>query len=162
MAKPAKRESLLRGLRNRLLQEVSRRAPGAKTLRVWLNRMRGVKIGSNVWIGYDTLIETSSPHLVTIKSGASVGMRCTIIAHVREIRGVTIEENADIGTGAIILPGVTIGKGAVVAAGSVVTKSVMPMTLVQGNPAAPIAKVGIPFAIDTTVREWVKNLRPLR
>ena len=33
------------------------------------------------------------------------------------------------------MPGVTIGKGALVAAGSVVTKSVAPHTVVAGNPA---------------------------
>jgi acetyltransferase-like isoleucine patch superfamily enzyme len=40
-----------------------------------------------------------------------------------------------IGHGAIILHGVKIGKGAVVAAGSVVTKDVMPESIVAGNPA---------------------------
>ena len=34
-----------------------------------------------------------------------------------------------------IMPGVTIGEGALVAAGSVVTKSVAPHTVVAGNPA---------------------------
>ena len=33
------------------------------------------------------------------------------------------------------MPGVTIGEGALVAAGSVVTKSVSPHTVVGGNPA---------------------------
>jgi tetrahydrodipicolinate N-succinyltransferase len=33
------------------------------------------------------------------------------------------------------MPGVTIGEGALVAAGSIVTKSVRPHTLVGGNPA---------------------------
>ena len=33
----------------------------------------------------------------------------------------------------------TIGRGAVVTAGSVVSSSVRPMTVVQGNPARPIA-----------------------
>lgn len=34
-----------------------------------------------------------------------------------------------------IMPGVTIGEGALVAAGSIVTKSVAPHTVVGGNPA---------------------------
>jgi acetyltransferase-like isoleucine patch superfamily enzyme len=147
---------------NRILQEVARKAPGAQTLRVRLHRWRGVTIGEGVWIGYDALIETSSPYLVTIGDRASVGMRCTIMAHMREVQGVTIEEDADIGAGSLILPGVTIGKGAVVAAGSVVTRSVPPMTLVQGNPAVAIATVGVPFRLDVSVREWMKHLRPLR
>ncbi len=44
------------------------------------------------------------------------------------------------GTGAIVLPGVTIGEGAVVAAGAVVTKDVEPWTIVGGNPAKLIGK----------------------
>ena len=155
-------EPLLRGILNRLLQGLARSAPGATSLRVWLNRWRGVKIGSGVWIGYDTIIETSSPHLVTIKDGASIGLRCTIVAHHRELHGVVIEEDADIGTGVIILPGVTIGRCAAVTAGSVVTRSVPANTLVQGNPAVPIAKVGIPLKLNVTVREWIKHLKPIR
>jgi len=37
--------------------------------------------------------------------------------------------------------GVTIGDNSVVAAGSVVTKSVAPNTLVAGNPATPIRQL---------------------
>lgn len=48
---------------------------------------------------------------------------------------VVIHDNAVIGSWAMILPGVIIGEGAVVAAGSVVTKSVEPYTMVAGNPA---------------------------
>ncbi len=48
---------------------------------------------------------------------------------------VKIEDWAYIGTFAQIMPGVTIGEGALVAAGSIVTKSVAPHTVVAGNPA---------------------------
>src|SRR5436190_15800839 len=154
-------ERLLPGIRNRLLQMVARSAPGATTWRVRLHRWRGVKIGRGVWIGYDTVIETSSPHLVTIRDRAAIGMRATIIAHNRELRGVVIEEDAILGAGVIVLPAVTIGQGAIVTAGSVVTKSVPPKTMVQGNPARPIAKVEIPFRRDVSVKEFGKGLRPL-
>lgn len=46
-----------------------------------------------------------------------------------------IEDWAYIGAFSHIMPGVTIGKGELVAAGSVVTKSVVPHTVVGGNPA---------------------------
>jgi virginiamycin A acetyltransferase len=36
------------------------------------------------------------------------------------------------------MPGVTIGDGAIIAAGSVVTKNVLPYTIVGGNPAQVI------------------------
>jgi acetyltransferase-like isoleucine patch superfamily enzyme len=48
---------------------------------------------------------------------------------------VKIGDNVWIGMNAIILKGVTIGENSVVAAGSVVTKSVEPNTVVAGNPA---------------------------
>ncbi len=48
---------------------------------------------------------------------------------------VTIEKDAWIGTGSIILPGVVIGNSAVVGAGSVVTHDVPAHTLVSGSPA---------------------------
>src|SRR6187399_1788872 len=77
-------ERLLRGIKNRILQVLARIAPGATTTRVRLNRWRGVNIGKGVWIGYDAIIETSHPHLVTIRDRAAVGIRVTIIAHNRE------------------------------------------------------------------------------
>lgn len=48
---------------------------------------------------------------------------------------VVIEDNVWIGMNATILKGVTIGENSVVAAGSVVTKTVPPNTVVAGNPA---------------------------
>lgn len=51
---------------------------------------------------------------------------------------VIIEDWAYIGSFSQIMPGVTIGEGALVAAGSVVTKSVAPHTVVAGNPARVI------------------------
>jgi len=46
-----------------------------------------------------------------------------------------VKRNASLGSGAIILPGVTIGEGAVVGAGAVVTKDVPANATVVGNPA---------------------------
>lgn len=51
---------------------------------------------------------------------------------------ITIEDEVWIGANSVIVAGVTIGKHAVVAAGSVVTKSVAPYTIVAGNPAKPL------------------------
>jgi len=155
-------ERVLRGLKNRILQFLARNSPGATTTRVRLNRWRGVNIGKDVWIGYDAIIETSCPHLVTIRDRAAIGIRVTIIAHNREQRGVIIEEDVSLGPGVIVLPNVTIGRGAIVTAGSVVTKSVPPKTLMQGNPARPVATVDIPFGLNVSIKELAKTLRPIR
>lgn len=52
-----------------------------------------------------------------------------------------IEEGASIGANATILSGIVIGKDAMVGAGSVVTRSVPPATIVAGNPAKIIGYV---------------------
>lgn len=52
---------------------------------------------------------------------------------------VVVEDDVWIGTGSVILSGVTIGKGAVVAAGSVVTCDIPSCEVWGGNPARKIA-----------------------
>ena len=155
------KEGAFRGLTNRLFQLLARFGPGAQTMRIWLHRARGVSIGEGVWIGYDAILETSRPDLVTIEDGVSIGMRVTLVAHFRETKGIRIERNAFIGPGVIILPSVTIGEGAVVTAGSVVSRSVPPMTLVQGNPAIPIARCGVALTPDLTVKQFSRRLSGL-
>jgi acetyltransferase-like isoleucine patch superfamily enzyme len=56
---------------------------------------------------------------------------------------VTIGDNVWIGMNAVILKGVTIGENSVVAAGSVVTKSVEPNTVVAGNPAIVVKQIQV-------------------
>jgi serine acetyltransferase len=155
------KETLFRGFVNRVLQHLARILPGAQTIRVALHRARGVQIGKNVWIGYDVVLDTSRPFLIKLEDDCVLSMRVTIVAHFRESTGVTIERDAFIGPGAIILPNVVVGSGAVVAAGSVVTRSVPPMTVVQGNPAVPVANCGIPLGLQVTLKEFSRSLRPL-
>jgi serine acetyltransferase len=154
-------EPVLRGMFSRVLQLIARIAPGARSLRVFLHRARGVKIEQGVWIGYDVVLETAYPELITIQQGVAISMRATIIAHFKEFRGVRIERDAFIGPGAVILPNVVIGRGAVVAAGSVVSQSVPAMTVVQGNPAVAIARCGVPFRQDISMKAFSRALRPV-
>lgn len=56
---------------------------------------------------------------------------------------VTIGSKVWIGFGASILKGVNIGEGAIVGAGSVVTKDVAPYTVVAGNPARVVRRLGL-------------------
>ena len=55
--------------------------------------------------------------------------------------GITIEDDAWIGAGAIVTDGVRIGRGAVVAAGAVVTADVPGHTIVGGAPARVLREI---------------------
>src|SRR5450759_4846745 len=156
------KEFPLRGFFNRILQLLARVMPGAQSLRVVLHRWRGVRIGQKVWIGYDVILDTSRPFLITLEDGCALSMRVTVVAHFRGSTGVKIERDAFVGPGAIILPNVVIGRGAVVTAGSVVTRSVPPMTVVQGNPATPVARCGMALGPDVTLTEFSRHLQPIR
>ena len=165
----APKETLLGGLRNRLLQGLARSFPGAFTFRVWAHRKRGVKIGRNVRIAADVMIETAHPQWVSIGDNVQIGEQCLILAHIHslpprksELLGyisVSIDDDAYIGAASVILPYVKIGRGAVVTAGSVVTRSIPAMTMVQGNPARPVARCGVPLLWDTPIKKFYANLK---
>ncbi|MFN0127108.1 MAG: AMP-binding protein [Verrucomicrobiales bacterium] len=159
-------EDPVRAIANRVFQLVARVAPDG--LRIKLHRWRGVRMGSRISIGYDTIVETGFPRMVQIGDDVNIGMRVTIIAHFRGMeRGdldsptVVIGNKVFVGPGVMILPGVTIGEGAVVAAGSVVTSDVPPYTFVQGNPARPVARCGVALSGPTSYAEFVDQLQPL-
>lgn len=57
-----------------------------------------------------------------------------------KIAPVVFENFANVGAGAIILPGVTLREGSVVGAGAVVTKDTESWTIYVGNPARPVKK----------------------
>jgi acetyltransferase-like isoleucine patch superfamily enzyme len=158
-------------MRLRLLQFLALYAPGA--IRIWLHRRRGVTIGRGVYIGIDVIFDTDRPELICIGNRVTIGIRDTIIAHFRDGTpaerrelgarySVVIEDDVHLGPNVVVLPGVTIGAGAVVAAGSTVTADVKPMTLVQGNPARPIARCGMPLGQSTPVSAFLRGLRPIR
>jgi acetyltransferase-like isoleucine patch superfamily enzyme len=155
------KEPVFRGIRNRLLQILALHAPGAETLRVRLHRGRGVQIGQGCFIGAGAIIETLRPELVTIGSGVSIGIRSVILGHGHDgsKAPVRIEDHAFLGPGVIVLPNVTIGYGAVVNAGSVVTRSVPALTMVQGNPATPVARCGVPLGTQTAMRDFYRQLK---
>jgi acetyltransferase-like isoleucine patch superfamily enzyme len=54
-----------------------------------------------------------------------------------------VKNGASIGANSVIVPGVIVNEGAMVGAGSVVTKDVPSNTLVAGNPARIIRRIGL-------------------
>jgi len=98
---------------------------------IWAGKNSKVTVGDNTIIGPGSFI-TSDNH----------GLKKDQL--IRDQDGVEMDINigSDVWLGAysIILPGVEIGSGAVVAAGSVVTKSIAPYTIVGGVPAKQIGE----------------------
>lgn len=111
-----------------------------------------LRMGSRSYIGCNAVIGAGGG--VSIGSDVLIGQRVSFHSenHVfddplRPIReqgvtkkGIVVEDDVWIGSGAVVLDGVVIGKGAVVAAGAVVTKSVEPYTVVGGVPARVIRR----------------------
>jgi len=121
---------------NRILHILARHLPGYR-LRVFLHRLRGVRIGNNCYIGEELFIDGAYPHLVSIGNGTHVNYGTIILAHsgFEKPEPVSIGSNVIIGVGSIILPGVKIGNNAKVGAGAVVTKDVPKNAFVVGVPA---------------------------
>jgi UDP-2-acetamido-3-amino-2,3-dideoxy-glucuronate N-acetyltransferase len=108
---------------------------------------RGVTIGANCKVQSHTFVCTG----VTIEDEVFVGHGVMFIndKHPRattdegglqtnedwEVLPTLVERGASIGSGAVILGGLTIGRDALIGAGAVVTRDVTPSTVVAGNPA---------------------------
>lgn len=116
-------------------------------------------LGKAVYVDFDVVIgdnvkiqnRASIYHGVVIEDGVFIGPHACLINDKTprsispegslkrdgdwEVGRVLVRYGASVGTGAIILPQVTIGRFAMVGAGSVVTRNVPDNGLVLGNPA---------------------------
>jgi acetyltransferase-like isoleucine patch superfamily enzyme len=114
---------------------------------VWIAPGRNLIVEDDVDLSKDVLITTSGG--VFIGERALVGYRTQILSANHRIPKIgekipvsgdvydqiTIGKDVWIGANCVITPGVSIGEGAIVAAGSVVTKTVAPNSIVGGVPA---------------------------
>lgn len=104
------------------------------------------RIGSHVWIGPQAYLDArdlvledhvgwgpGAKALGSVHTGEPIDV--PIVQTDLEIKPVRIGPWADIGTSAVILPGVTVGRGSIVGAGAVVTKDVPAFAVVAGVPA---------------------------
>lgn len=104
----------------------------AITVGCQLNAGGGITIGDNTMIGPGSMIWSQNhryqdPEVPVAEQGY-------------ERAPVVIQENVWVGAGCIILPGVHLARGTVVAAGSIVTKSTEPYSVVAGNVARQVGK----------------------
>ena len=117
--------------------------------------MCGFSIGSDVYIADDLIIveELADRGNITIGNRVSIAPRVTLVtsSHPNNSRTrafapvaqgpITIEDDAWLGAGCVILPGVRIGRGAVVGANSVVSHDVLPLHVVAGQPARTVREL---------------------
>lgn len=105
---------------------------------------KGLKIGQNVHLGPEVIIDPSYCFLITIGDNVTLAPRVHLLAHDAsmgvhlkraKMGEVKILNDSFIGAGTIVLPGVTVGPNSVVGAGSVVTRDVPPGMVATGNPA---------------------------
>lgn len=106
-----------------------------------------MRIGDGTWIGQLCFFHSAGGleigRLVGIGPGVKIitsvhqeaGRSTPILLAPLKFAPVVIEDHADIGTGAVILPGVTIGQGAQIGAGAVVSRDVPAFAIAHGVPA---------------------------
>jgi acetyltransferase-like isoleucine patch superfamily enzyme len=135
-------------------------------------RFLGVRIGDGCSIYTDPHNFGTEPWLVEIGDDVTLGQGVRLITHDGTSRlfrdrlpgmspfgnrfgTILIRDNCFVGDNAILLPGVEIGPDSAVGAGSVVTKSVPPRTIVAGNPARPIR------TLDEYIEDFRQRMVPL-
>ena len=107
------------------------------------------RIGEHTWIGPQAYLDARDLIIedfvgwgpgakVLGSSHTALPLDLPVIQSSLEIRPVRVKAWADVGTGAILLPGITVGSGAIVGAGAVVTHDVPPFSIVAGVPARVI------------------------
>jgi acetyltransferase-like isoleucine patch superfamily enzyme len=94
----------------------------------------GVTIEDNVFIGHGVTFTNDTYPRATTPDG--------LLQTEKDwrVESTLIKQGASIGSGATILPNITVGELAIVGAGSVVTKNVAAHSIVAGNPARLIRK----------------------
>ncbi len=76
--------------------------------------------------------------------------------------GPLIEEGAQIGANATVLPFVTVGRGAIIGAGAVVARDIPPRTVAYGCPAVPRRQVDELVDIDERIEPTESGVRRFR
>ena len=104
-------------------------------------------IGDGTWIGEQAFLHAAGGITIGRNVGIGPGVRIITSRHAEEGRGtpilhssidfapVVVGDDADVGVGSIVLPGVTIGRGVQVGAGAVVSRDLPDYAVAAGVPA---------------------------
>jgi len=132
-------------------------------LEIW--RSNGAIIGDNVEIHERCYIigGPKEAKLISIGNNVILSTDIKLITHdsslynysgIERFGKIIIEDNAFIGSGAVILPGVKIGKNSIIGAGSVVTSDIPENMVAAGNPAKIIASLD---EFNTKIKNMMNN-----
>jgi acetyltransferase-like isoleucine patch superfamily enzyme len=154
-------------LLGRVIHKLAFVAPGGDTLRPWLHRLRGAKIGKKVWIAQLVYLDELHPADVTIGDNCTIGLRTSIFTHFYwgprrpESNGrVVIEKDVFIGPHCVILPNVKIGEGAVIRAGTVVSRNVPPHAFWGSPPSELLGIATVALTAEHSYDEFARGLKP--
>ena len=143
-------------------------SPGGTNIRPRLQRWRGVRVGTGVWLGLYVSIDELHPEALSIGNNCTIGMRTTILTHFywgpaqpASNGTVVIEDDVFVGPHCVILPNVRIGEGAVIQAGTVVSQNVPPRTLWGAAAAGPLASATVPLTGAHGYAGFVRGLKSL-
>lgn len=128
-----------------------------RKIRPILLRKMGCIVGKNVFIGDYVSIDPSHGNLITIDDHVHLDAYCILLCHKRDLTNyykgddyarlpykqgkIHLCRGCSVGTGSMIMPGVTIGEGAIVGARSLVTKDVPAWTIAVGSPAQVLKEI---------------------
>lgn len=128
-----------------------------RKIRPRILRKMGCTVGADVFIGDYVSIDPGHGDLITIDDHAHLDAYCILLCHKRDLTNyfqgddysklpykkgpIHLCKGCSVGTGSLVMPGVTVGEGAIVGARSVVTKDVPSWTIAVGSPARVIKEI---------------------
>ncbi|MFB6394974.1 sugar O-acetyltransferase [Polymorphospora lycopeni] len=158
-ATPARRSDEQRRLLTELLGEIGEETVIRPPLRV--DYGRHIRIGARCFANFGLVALDVAA--ITIGDDVQIGANVQLLTPTHPVeptprrekweaaKPITIGDNAWLGSGAIVLPGVTIGANTVVGAGAVVTRDLPANVVAVGNPARVVREIdpGAPVADPT-------------
>lgn len=122
-----------------------------RKLRPKVLRILGAKVGKDVFIGDYVRVDLNHADLIEMEDGVHIAGDVRLLCHKKDLSNykegevygmqpykygkIHLMKNCAIGTGALLMPGITVGEGAIVGANAMVTKDIPSWSLALGSPA---------------------------
>ena len=128
-------------------------------IRPAIYRKIGCKVGKGVFIGANVSIDSGNADLIEIGDHVHIAVHSILLCHKKDLSSyfvgddyaqlpykkqkIVLKKGCAIGTGTLILPGVTVGEGAIVGAFSLVSKNIPDWTIAVGRPAKVVKQIPV-------------------